>query len=127
MLAGYVVIIDDDEPIRYTMRQALELEGYQVLDFESGQSALAWFRDSASLPAVIMLDLMMPSMNGWEVATFLRADPKTKNIPIVVITALGAERVQADFAVETMQKPIFLNALYACARRYVSGEMKAAC
>ena len=83
--AGRALLVDDDEMVRRSVRQALEPIGWQVTEAENGQVAI----DSliAARPDVIILDLMMPKMDGFEFLDELRGRPDWQDIPVVVITA----------------------------------------
>jgi DNA-binding response OmpR family regulator len=80
-----VLVVDDEAPIRLLCRVNLEAEGMQVLEASDGESGLATAR--AENPDVVLLDVMMPGRNGWEVAEELLADPATSEIPIIFLTA----------------------------------------
>ncbi len=79
------LIIDDDPQVHQLLEEELERAGYEVLAAHDGRHGLELA--AARRPAIIVLDLMMPQMNGFEVAATLRDDPATANIPIVVLTA----------------------------------------
>jgi DNA-binding response OmpR family regulator len=80
-----VLVIDDEAPIRLLCRVNLEAEGMTVLEASDGDTGLEAAR--AARPDVILLDVMMPGRNGWEVAEELLADERTNGIPIVFLTA----------------------------------------
>jgi CheY-like chemotaxis protein len=80
-----VLVVDDDAEVRRLLRRMLEPEGYTVLEAENGRVALERLRDAA--PSVVLLDLMMPEMDGFEFVTEFRAHELWRAIPIVVITA----------------------------------------
>ncbi|WP_296492498.1 GAF domain-containing protein [Rhodoferax sp.] len=80
-----VLLVDDDEMMRRTMRQVLEKDQWEV--FEAGNGCLALAQLAQALPDVIMLDLMMPEMDGFEFVVELRSRPEWREIPVVVITA----------------------------------------
>jgi DNA-binding response OmpR family regulator len=80
-----VLVIDDEAPIRLLCRVNLEAEGMQVLEASDGEVGLTTALDER--PDVILLDVMMPGRNGWEVAEELLADERTNTIPIVFLTA----------------------------------------
>jgi DNA-binding response OmpR family regulator len=80
-----VLVIDDEAPIRLLCRVNLEAEGMNVLEASDGDIGLSKARDEN--PDVILLDVMMPGRNGWEVAEELLADDRTSGIPIVFLTA----------------------------------------
>jgi DNA-binding response OmpR family regulator len=80
-----VLVIDDEAPIRLLCRVNLEAEKMRVLEAADGESGLATAREER--PDVILLDVMMPGRNGWEVAEELLADERTNQIPIIFLTA----------------------------------------
>lgn len=80
-----VLVIDDEAPIRLLCRVNLEAERMRVLEAADGESGLATAREER--PDVILLDVMMPGRNGWEVATELLGDERTSQIPIIFLTA----------------------------------------
>jgi two-component system phosphate regulon response regulator PhoB len=80
-----VLVIDDEAPIRLLCRVNLEAEGMTVLEAADGAAGLAAAR--AEQPDVVLLDVMMPGRNGWEVAEELLADERTSAIPIIFLTA----------------------------------------
>jgi len=83
-----ILVVDDEEDILELLRFNLTGEGYQVRCVATGEEALK----AASEPMdLILLDLMLPGMNGLEVARYLRADPRTMGVPIVMVTAKGEE------------------------------------
>jgi DNA-binding response OmpR family regulator len=88
-----VLVIDDEAPIRLLCRVNLEAEGMQVSEAGDGQSGLAKARDEQ--PDVILLDVMMPEMDGWQVAEELLSDRRTDSIPIIFLTARAEVRDRA--------------------------------
>jgi DNA-binding response OmpR family regulator len=88
-----VLVIDDEAPIRLLCRVNLEAEGMRVLEAADGPSGLAAAR--ADVPDVILLDVMMPGLNGWQVAEELLDDERTRGIPIVFLTARAELRDRA--------------------------------
>ena len=83
--AGRALLVDDDEVVRRSVRQALEPIGWQVTEAENGQVAVEAI--TAARPDVIILDLMMPKMDGFEFLDKVRARPDWQDIPVVVVTA----------------------------------------
>ena len=80
-----VLVIDDEAPIRLLCRINLEADGLEVLEASDGAAGLELAREQR--PDVILLDLMLPTLSGWEVAEELVADERTSAIPIVLFTA----------------------------------------
>jgi CheY-like chemotaxis protein len=87
-LGKRILVVDDDLPILSFVTIALEAEGYQVESAVNGQDALNRVQQRA--PHAVVLDLMMPVLDGWQLITALRADPTTSQIPIIVLSAAYA-------------------------------------
>ncbi len=85
--SGLVLIVDDDKVNRLVMRKPLEMEGYQVSEAQSGREAAQQVAKSA--PDVILLDVMMPGINGYEVCRLFKNNQTTEGIPILLVTVLG--------------------------------------
>src|SRR4051794_24843048 len=90
-----VLIVEDDEDIRTDLADLLALSGYRTATAANGQEALGYLT-SFPLPHLIVLDLMMPAMNGWELRTEMRKIHGLPEIPIVVIS--GGAGIQAAAA-----------------------------
>jgi DNA-binding response OmpR family regulator len=88
-----VLVIDDEAPIRLLCRVNLEAEGMEVLEAVDGQEGLE--QAQTERPDVILLDVMMPGMDGWEVLRRLLEDERTREIPIVFLTARAELRDRA--------------------------------
>ena len=80
-----VLVVDDDPVIQKLLQVNFEMEGYDVEVAGDGQEGLD--RARAARPDVVLLDVMMPKLNGLEVATALKADPATRSIPIIMLSA----------------------------------------
>ncbi len=88
-----VLVIDDEAPIRLLCRVNLEAENLEVFEAADGPSGLELARQE--LPDVILLDVMMPGLDGWHVAEALSEDPSTSEIPIIFLTARAEIRDRA--------------------------------
>jgi two-component system alkaline phosphatase synthesis response regulator PhoP len=88
-----VLVIDDEAPIRLLCRVNLEAEGMEVLEAADGPTGLELARGET--PDVILLDVMMPGLDGWRVAERLIEDPETSAIPIIFLTARAEFRDRA--------------------------------
>jgi len=88
-----VLVIDDEPPIRLLCRVNLEAEGMTVLEASDGPTGLETARQER--PDVILLDVMMPALDGWRVAEQLLEDERTKDIPIIFLTARAEFRDRA--------------------------------
>ena len=84
-----ILIVEDDEDIQQLVGYNLAKAGFQVLYAENGEQALASVK--RELPDLMVLDIMLPSLNGLEVCKILRKDPQTKALPIIMLTAKGEE------------------------------------
>ncbi len=80
-----ILVADDDEDIRELVQYRLEQAGYEVAAVTDGQSALDTAQ--ARVPALCVLDVMMPKLDGYEVTRRMRADERTRNVPIILLTA----------------------------------------
>ena len=87
-MAQQILIVDDERDIIEILKYNLEKEVYDVLTATNGRKAL---ERSRSKPDLIVLDAMMPEMDGWEVCRRLKGDPNTTDIPIIFLTARGSE------------------------------------
>jgi len=84
-----IMIVDDEEDIRVSVGQIFEVSGYEVIKAEDGNDCLN--KLEKSLPDIVILDIMMPGMNGWDVAARIKENSKWSSIPIVFLTAKGDE------------------------------------
>jgi CheY-like chemotaxis protein len=84
-----VLIVEDDRDTREMLGRFLELEGFSVRLADNGRAALDTLHQDHRHPCVIILDLMMPVMNGWQFREIQRTDPTLSRIPVVVVTAAG--------------------------------------
>src|SRR4029077_12009370 len=85
-MARTILVVEDEPTLRETLAEALEAEGYQVVQAGDGRTALARFR--AGHPDLVLLDLMLPELSGLEVARQIRTE---SSVPIVMLTARDAE------------------------------------
>lgn len=89
-LAGsLILVVDDHYEIRVALAELLEDEGYQVITAAHGQEALTLLRRGTVRPALIVLDVMMPVMDGWTFREIQASDPALQAIPVVVISAIS--------------------------------------
>ncbi len=120
--SGFVLIVDDEEQNRMLLRDPLEARGYEIAEAENGQQALQ--RVAERLPDVVLLDVMMSGMDGFEVCRRLKNDPKTAPIPVLMVTALSErkERIMgiAAGANDFLNKPVDLQDLTLRVRNAVS-------
>jgi two-component system response regulator MprA len=114
--AGAILVIEDDSGIRETLGEYLRFEGFVVDLARDGAEGLE--RIAARRPDVIIVDLLMPGMNGAVFLERLRADPATQPLPVVLMTGarpVGGAAAAADLI---LQKPFELEELLAAVRRF---------
>ena len=108
-----VMIVEDDRDTREMLGRFLELEGFEVLTAANGQLALQALEDDGQ-PCVILLDLMMPVMNGWQFREQQIRDPRLSRIPVVVVTAAGPRDDIPDISADGwLSKPVDFDRLLA--------------
>ena len=114
---GCVFVIEDDHDVRVALRNILEEEGYRVVSVTDGRRALeALQRMRRQPPDLILLDLMLPVMDGWEFAGHVRSIDGLSHVPIAVISAF--EREPPDGIVEYLRKPLKPEALLRLVARH---------
>ncbi len=91
-----VVVIDDDEDIRELVVQLLADSGFEAVGFADGRDALAALRRPGGIPSVILLDLEMPGMTGWEFRREQLRDPLLAHVPVVVASGSDPRSIDAD-------------------------------
>jgi DNA-binding response OmpR family regulator len=110
-----ILVVDDEEDILHFLELVLREKGYQVATASSGHEALT--RAQMERPDLILLDIMMPQMDGWEVLKLLRVDDETSQIPVAMLSARteAKDRVQGlqEGAVDYICKPFSLQDLLA--------------
>ena len=112
-----VLIVEDDEDLREMMAQMLMLEGFQAVAVANGREALEYLHD-AEKPDVILLDLMMPVMDGWEFRRQQQADPAIAPVPVIVLSALDQARASTLEANAFLKKPLDFDRLLSLVRTY---------
>jgi CheY-like chemotaxis protein len=113
---GIVLIVDDDDDIRESIGLALELDNHSTVLLANGGEALEWLGRHQP-PCLILLDLMMPVLDGWHVIDELRRDARLARVPIVVITAFNRELGNAG-QLPVLRKPIELGTLLSVTNSY---------
>jgi CheY-like chemotaxis protein len=113
-----VLVIDDDAPTRDVTSRVLSRAGYHVVTAADGERGLEAAREQR--PAVILLDVLMPTMDGWAVLSALKADPQLADIPVVMVTMTGDRRLGFSAgAAEFLNKPVDRHRLVAVLRRFI--------
>ncbi len=117
-----ILIVEDDADLREALSEILRDEGYDVAGAAHGGEALDRLRGDFRRPALILLDLTMPVMNGWQFRAEQRRDPDLSDIPVVVLS--GGDRLTEQMGPlgiqEYVRKPIELDRLLAAIRRHCS-------
>jgi CheY-like chemotaxis protein len=118
-LCPMILVVEDDSAIREVLTDVLESEGYQVVNAANGREAIQLLRGT-TLPCLILLDLMMPVMNGWQFRDEQRQDPVLAPVPVVVISADSdlPTKAAAIHANDFLKKPIELNRLLDTVEQY---------
>ena len=111
-----IMVVDDDEAIRTALTDLLESEGHRVVAAADGRQALARLSDG-ELPQVILLDLMMPGVDGWRFRAEQMVNPALASIPVIVITAVASPEQTEKLGVAVFTKPLDTGALLAAAIR----------
>jgi CheY-like chemotaxis protein len=122
-----VLIVDDDEDSRTVAAEYLAFRGYRVATAEDGLAAVNLAVEL--LPDLVLIDLAMPVMDGCEATRRIKKDPRTQAIPVLALTAFGAEAEMVRGALEAgclavLKKPIPPRTLEAEVRRVVAGRKK---
>ena len=119
-----VLIVDDERKNRQLLEVILAEDGYQLLTASCGEDALAMIALSA--PDLVLLDVMMPGIDGYQVAMRIKADPETAHIPVIILTTLGDRNSMAHGlgagAVQHLTKPVNRAELRACVSALLSGR-----
>ena len=122
-----ILLVEDNERNRKLVRTILEFRGYEVIECEDGTPSLELAR--AHKPALVLMDIQLPTMDGITALGRLRADPETAAIPVVAVTASVTpgerDRVVAAGFNGYVSKPIDVSTFGEMVDRHVTGEVKA--
>jgi CheY-like chemotaxis protein len=118
-MPGGVLIVEDDDDMRESLQALLERKGFAVTSASNGLEALEQLRDGVR-PGIILLDLMMPVMDGWELQRELAKDPALATIPVALLSGVAHLTNEAHTlgAVACFTKPVDLARLYALCREH---------
>lgn len=108
-----VLVVEDDRDVRDTLVEVLEDNGYRPLAAGNGREALDQLHESTEKPCLILLDVMMPVMDGWQFRSAQKDDPPLRSIPVIVLTAHASaqQAAQEMEAAGYLKKPVSLQAL----------------
>lgn len=110
-----ILIVEDDADLREMMAQLLTLEGYRAETVANGRDALDYLQHG-DRPDLILLDLMMPIMDGWEFRRRQREDPSLASVPVVVLSALDQTRAADLGGTAFLKKPLDFDRLLELVR-----------
>jgi len=121
-VSGSVLVVEDDEDILENVRLLLESEGYEVDAAPNGRAALDALAHAVPLPNVILLDLMMPVMNGFQFREAQLADPRIAAVPVVLMSADGhlLEKTARLGAAGAIGKPFDIDELIGVVKRFTT-------
>jgi len=108
-----IFVVDDDDDLRESICDELERHGYKTAGAQHGERALTVLRKGPVKPDLVLLDLMMPEGDGWEVVAALKADPLLNKVPIVLMSAVPAKAtsLQSQGVSATLPKPFMMEEL----------------
>jgi CheY-like chemotaxis protein len=112
-----VLIVEDDADLREMMAQLLSLEGYRAESVANGRAALEYLL-KGDVPELILLDLMMPIMDGWEFRRRQREHPQIASVPVVILSALDESRAADVDGEAFLKKPLDFDRLLELVRRF---------
>ncbi|MEP6653020.1 MAG: response regulator [Myxococcales bacterium] len=124
MPATEILLVEDDRDVREALAEVLEQEGYLVLVARNGQDAVQHLKRARQMPAAILLDLMMPVMDGWEFWSIQRSTADWCEIPVVIVSADAdaAERAHTRRALACLRKPIDIDELLGILETVTSND-----
>jgi CheY-like chemotaxis protein len=118
-----LLIVDDDDDFRGALAEALELEGYLVVEATNGAQALEWLREGER-PAAVLLDLWMPTMDGWQFRLALEK-AGFGDVAVVVLTAAHTQDAEMLRVAQVLEKPFTMPELAAALKRASSSSRRA--
>jgi signal transduction histidine kinase len=122
-LPGRILVVEDDRQILAIVSLLLEDEGYEIVTASDGRQALARLREGAN-PDLIILDLMLPSLDGWEFRAIQRADPDLARIPVLAVSADASAKARAIDATSFLCKPFAVDDLLDRVREILSERVR---
>ena len=120
-MAEDILLVEDDEQVRRALSRTLVAQGYTVATANNGKDSLAHLGRSSDSPKVIIMDLLMPVMDGWVFRRELLAQPRWADVPVIVLSGSGCDDSGGALpAVHYVQKPVSLALLFEQIARFVS-------
>ena len=127
MAAELILIVEDNEKSRKLVRDVLQVKGYRTLETEAAEEGIRLAQESR--PALVLMDLELPGMNGIEALKRLRADPRTQGIPVIAVTAsamtYGLQQIMAAGFDAYQTKPISVREFLETVRAVLDGRQGA--
>lgn len=117
MPSGTVLVVEDDDSIRYSLRLMLQMEGYDVVDACNGQAALDLLKTNLN-PCLIFLDLTMPIMDGYEFLRLKNEDVSLASIPVAIYSAIADKSMKIGGVVHVVNKPGSFDDLIALVKNH---------
>ena len=118
-----ILVVEDDADNRRIVAKTLSVEGYEIIEATDGVQALA--RAQADHPDLILMDLALPNMDGWEATRRLKSDPRTRAIPVVALTAVAMrgdeEEARAAGCDDYIPKPARPITIREVVKKYTGG------
>ncbi len=120
MSATWLLVVDDDDDLRESLAEGLRARGFDVVAAPDGAVALRRLKDASTLPALVLLDLLMPVMTGREVLVAMRSAPRTLHLPVVVLSGVDTDGLGLDAlgVAEVLHKPVSFEELLSALRRF---------
>ena len=115
-----VLIVEDDPDIRETLQHLLQSSGYEAPAAANGREALDLL-GTIPRPCLVLLDLMMPVMDGWAFLTALDQNDSLADVPIVIVSAYTDKAGTLERAQQVLKKPVDINALMEVVRQHCGG------
>lgn len=121
---GPVLVVDEDEPFRSEIVEALQRSGYSVVSAGDGREALDYLRGDRK-PSLVILDMMMPLMEGWSLLEAVKHDPRLATVPIVLLTCLNDKQDSKELPADVsgyLRKPVRMKKLLSIAAQHCRGS-----
>lgn len=112
-----ILVIDDDPAICQTMKDVLEIHGYHVVTAKDGKDGIKALTSMASLPCIVLLDLMMPGMNGWGFLDYHKSKPEYASVPVIICSAYEASAKSIGTS-PVLIKPVQLSSLLGAVKAF---------
>jgi two-component system cell cycle response regulator DivK len=122
-MAKKILVVEDDPDNRRIVAKTLSVEGYEVVEATDGVQAIA--QAHAEHPDLVLMDLALPNMDGWEATRRLKSDPKTRSIPVIALTAVAMrgdeEQARAAGCDDYLSKPARPVTIREMVKKYTGG------